>query len=41
MTGAGQVCWQDTSYEPFRKLQFLLAESRRRLELTDIKLAQR
>ena len=39
--GSGRVRWQDISYEPFREMKFLIAESRRLLELTDTKLAAR
>ena len=39
--GTGRVRWQDISYEPFREMKFLIAESRRLLELTDPKLAAR
>ncbi len=39
--GAGQVRWQDISYEPFKDLTFLLDESRRLLGLSKHQVAAR
>jgi peroxiredoxin len=39
--GAGKVRWQDISYEPFADVQFLVAESRRLLGLSNGQLAKK
>ena len=39
--GDGKVRWQDISYEPFKEMKFLLAESRRLLGLSGVEVTAR